>query len=84
MATQNAVLPTGARAVAPSDTARLNACGLYVGQAGDLAVIPADQEHALQPQAVTFANCPAGFLLPVQVIRVMATGTTAGQLVALR
>jgi hypothetical protein len=33
-------------------------------------------------QSVTFTACPAGLLLPVQVDRVLATGTTASSITA--
>lgn len=71
----------GAAAVTPSDTVDLSvwAKALYVGEAGDLSVIPAG-DGALT--AVTLRNHPVGYA-PVQVRRVLATGTTAGDIVAL-
>ena len=70
----------GAAAVTPDDANNLpvlGARGLWVGGAGNIAVMTAQQD------TVTFNNVPAGFLLPVSVHRVMATGTTATNLVAL-
>lgn len=69
-----------AAAVTPSDTADLTiyAKALYVGGAGNVRVLTVGGEDG---DAVTFANHPVGWL-PVQVRRVLATGTTATQIVA--
>ena len=50
---------------------------LYVGGAGDLKVKTASGDE------VTFVGILAGSFVPVQVIRVFATGTTATNIVAL-
>ena len=64
--------------IIPSDSSDLTqeTRALYVGGAGDLAVVMASG------QTVTFA-VPAGSLLPVRVDRVKATGTTATDLLGL-
>ena len=49
---------------------------LYVGSAGNLVI------HDFAGNQVTFAAVPAGTLLPVRARRVMATGTTADDIVA--
>ncbi|WP_292079084.1 MULTISPECIES: spike base protein, RCAP_Rcc01079 family [Brevundimonas] len=69
-----------AAAAAPSDTVDLTAYAkaLYVGGAGNVRVLTVGAEDG---DAVTFANHPVGWL-PVQVRRVLATGTTATQIVA--
>ena len=69
-----------AAAVTPSDTVDLTAYAkaLYVGAAGNVRVLTVGGEDA---DATTFANHPVGWL-PVQVRRVLATGTTATQIVA--
>lgn len=69
-----------AAAVTPSNAATFDEAtrGLYIGTGGDIAV------RMLGGQTVTFAAVPAGSLLPVRVDRVLATGTTAGAIVALR
>lgn len=66
-------------AVTPNDGADLsiNSRAIYVGQAGNLAVV------MVGGQAVNFTGIAAGTLLPVRVSRVRATGTTAGSIVAL-
>ena len=51
--------------------------GIYVGASGDLKVT------FVSGGTVTLVGVPAGMLLPIQVIRVYATGTTASSLVAL-
>ena len=48
---------------------------LFTGSGGDIAAIFADADSA-----VTMVDCPAGTWLPVQVKRVLATGTTATSL----
>jgi len=72
--------------VTPSDTANIpsvgggaglnNGCVLYVGVAGDLKVTTSGGDD------VTFKNAPVGFI-PVQVIKVFATGTAASEIIAL-
>lgn len=68
-----------AESVTPSDTVDLNAVAksLYVGGPGDVRVLPAGGGTA-----VTLSAHPIGYL-PVQVSRVLATGTTATAIVAL-
>lgn len=70
-----------AATVTPSDTVDLShvAKALYVGGAGDVRLVPVDSPGGA---AVTFVNHPIGYL-PVQTVRVMATGTTAQSLLAL-
>jgi hypothetical protein len=52
--------------------------GVYVGGAGDVAIIAAEDSAA-----VTFTGVPAGTILPVFALKVMSTGTTATNLVGL-
>lgn len=65
--------------VTPDDEGDLNpwAKALYVGTAGDLSLIPAGGT-----EAVTLKNHPVGYVA-VQARRVLATGTTATDIVAL-
>ena len=66
--------------ITPNDSNDLNrVCrGLYIGTTGDLAIIG-------QPgsSAVTFSNVAAGTVLPLRASRVMATNTTAANIIAL-
>lgn len=68
---------SNAAAVMPSDDQDLtiSARSLYIGNPGDLKVT------TVRGDTVTFAGVPAG-ILPVRVARVHATGTTAGNIVA--
>jgi len=67
-----------AQAVTPSDSTELRPTrGIYVGAGGDVAV-----EMSLGT-TVTFAGVLGGTLLPVQVVKVLATGTDATSIVAL-
>lgn len=70
-----------AEAVTPNDTTDLTAYAkaLYVGQAGDVKLLPVAADDAAP---VTLKNHPVGYL-PVQTRRVLATGTTAAHIVAL-
>ena len=70
-----------AKAVTPSDTAVFPPSLIYVGGAGNVAVMPADQQGATVPVAVTFTAPPVGSTIPVLAIQVMATNTTATLLV---
>jgi hypothetical protein len=67
-------------AITPSDTVDLTKRprGIWVGVAGDVAVRAKDNSTV-----VVFKNCPAGSTLPARTNRVMATNTTATNLVAL-
>lgn len=69
---QNAV------AVTKSDSTVLNARALYVGGAGDVAIMPKKGGTA-----VTFVAVPAGAILPVYAAKVMSTNTTATSIIAL-
>jgi hypothetical protein len=68
-----------AAAVTPSDTAPLaeTTRALYVGQSGDVALVTAGG------QSVTFTAVPAGSILPLRAAKILATGTTAGAILAL-
>ena len=68
-----------AAAVTPSDEDEFSffTRAIYVGGAGDLAVL------TMGGQTVTFAAIPVGSLLPVRAKKVLATGTTATDIVRL-
>ena len=70
-------------ALAPDDGADLadTPKGIYVGTGGDLALVAIDAPAGAN--GVTFRNLPSGSLLPVRARRVLATGTTAADLLAL-
>ena len=67
----------GGFAVTPSDTAVFAqpTRGLYVGTAGDVAVL------LLDGTAVTFSAMLAGVIHPLRATQIRATGTTAAGLV---
>jgi hypothetical protein len=66
-------------AVTPSDSTLLSETtrGLYVGTTGNIAAL------MLSGASVTFSSVPAGAVLPVRLTKIMATGTTASNIVAL-
>ena len=74
-----------AAAVTPSDTDNIpslsggvnNGCVLYVGGAGNVRVLTAGSDD------VTFTGVNAGTFLPIQVLRVYSTSTTATTILAL-
>lgn len=77
-----------AAVVTPSDSADIpsvstqdgsgnNGCVLYIGGDGDLKVTTAGGD------TVTFVGLTAGSFVPVQVLRVWVTGTTATDILAL-
>jgi hypothetical protein len=75
-----------AAAVTPSNTANIpvvtggtsnNGCVLYVGGAGNLRVTTVGGND------VVFAGVAAGSFIPVQVVKVWATNTTATNILAL-
>lgn len=64
-------------AVTPSNTVGFSECrSLYVGTGGDVSAVCAGS-------TVVFVGVQGGSVLPVQVTRVNATGTTASNIVAL-
>jgi hypothetical protein len=71
---------SGGAAVTPSDTVNIGftTFGLWVGGAGNVVVVWPDGSTS------TFTAVAAGTLLPIQVIRVNATLTTATLMVALK
>ena len=79
-------LQTGrAAAATPSDTVDIaavtggsnNGCVLYIGGFGDVKVLTVGGD------AITFAGVNGGTFMPVQVLKVFATGTSATDIVAL-
>ena len=77
-----------AAAVTPSNTVDIpsvstqdgtgnNGCVLYIGGDGDVKVTTAGGD------TVTFTGLLAGMLIPVQVLRVSSTDTTATNIIAL-
>ena len=67
-----------AAAVTLSDSTVIeNTRALFIGSAGDLKVTMSDGGD------VTFSGLSAGFILPVQVSKVWATGSTASLVLAL-
>jgi|DEB0MinimDraft_10_1074344.scaffolds.fasta_scaffold02223_8 hypothetical protein len=70
---------TGIASVTPHDTNDLAQASraIYVGGAGDVAVEMVDGSSA------TLVGVTAGFLLPIRVNKVLATGTTATNIVSL-
>ena len=70
-----------ASAVTPSDAGDLSAYAraLYVGGVGDLVVIPVGNADG---SPVTFKAHPIGYM-PVAIRRVLATGTTATNILAI-
>lgn len=70
--------PGGASAVTPSDSVNLSYPSvIFVGGAGNVQVTTA------QGDQVTFTGAQAGQVIPVQVIRVWSTGTTATSMLAI-
>jgi hypothetical protein len=67
-------------AVTPHDTNDLaeSTSGLYIGGAGAVAVITEGEGTS-----VIFAAVPVGTTLPIRVTRVLSTGTTATNILAL-
>lgn len=69
---------SSAFAVTPHDTNELPNItrGLYIGSGGNVVV-------TMDSSNITFANVPAGTILPIECSKVLATGTTASNIVAL-
>lgn len=65
-------------AVTPSDSADNEYDALYIGGAGDVAVV-----HRDDTSAVTYISFPVGEFLPASVKKVMATNTSATNILGL-
>jgi len=71
------MFPGDAAAVTPNDSTNLaQPSVIYVGGAGNVKVTTA------QGTAVTFTAVNSGTVIPVQVLRVWSTGTTATSMTA--
>ena len=73
----NFQVPSRAAAVTPSDTTELEASALYVGGAGDVAVVTEGGD------TVTFTGVQAGSMLVLRIKQVRTTSTTATNIVRL-
>jgi hypothetical protein len=68
---------TGAAPITPNDTTDIATTkGVYVGGSGNLTAIMSNGD------TVTFIGMSAGMIHPLEVTRILATGTTATNLVA--
>ncbi|MCH9716602.1 MAG: hypothetical protein K0U52_05885 [Gammaproteobacteria bacterium] len=77
---------TEAATVAASDTispaTNLTGSVLYIGTGGSVKVLMAGKREV--GDAIIFANVPDGSFLPVTVDYVLATGTTASDIISLK
>lgn len=69
---------TRGEAITKSDTVVQNWEAIYVGVAGNLAIIPAGQTDA-----ITLIGVPAGVIVPIAVSKVMSTNTTTDSMIGL-
>ena len=75
---QNGDPGNDAVALTKSDTTVFNVCrGLYVGGAGDVAVVTA------KGNTVTFKGAVAGTVIPIRCTKLMSTNTSATDVLAL-
>lgn len=73
---------TSGDAVTPNDATILRGVkGLYVGGTGNVKV---DMKGVGAGATLTFSGVPAGTILPIEITKVYATGTTATLMNALR
>jgi hypothetical protein len=87
----NTVAAHNAVAVTPSDTTHFPSTrAIYVGVTGNISVIMTDIDlsatadaTAAQAADVIFLNVSAGTVLPIQVNRILSTGTTSTNILAL-
>ena len=84
-AASGAEVPAGkAIEITPADTDLADFTrAIYVGTAGDLAVIMAEESVGGGTTVVTFKAVGAGSILPIRVAQIRSTGTTASDIIAL-
>jgi hypothetical protein len=75
MAHRNDLIPLDAQAVTPTDGAFVNLIGVFVGGAGNLRV------RTAKGNLVTFTGVPAGTQIALGIVEVLATSTTATNIV---
>ena len=73
----NFQVPSRAAAVTPSDTTQIYASALFVGGAGNVAVVTEGDD------TVTFSGVQAGSMLVLRIKQVRSTSTTATNIVRL-
>lgn len=73
----SSVTPSNTVNISEGTEASKSGSVLYIGTGGNLKVLTVGNDE------VTFTNIQDGSFLPVQVLRVFATGTTATNIVAL-
>jgi hypothetical protein len=73
----NFQVPSRAAAVTPSDTTQIYASALFVGGAGNVAVVTEGGD------TVTFSGVQAGSMLVLRIKQVRSTNTTATNIVRL-
>jgi len=78
MSIDRAGIASDAFAITPHDTNQQRAAALYTGSGGNIAVKTEDGT------TVTFASAAAGTTLPIKVLQVLATGTTASNILGYR
>ena len=78
MAIDRMGIATDAFVITPSDSTVHRAQAVYVGGAGNIAVKTEDGT------TLTFSGAQAGTILPVKTSQVLATGTTATNLIGFR
>ena len=66
-----------------SQATKLNSAALYVGVGGDLSVIIAGTANPTLADAVVFKGIVAGSFVPIIVDYVLATNTSASEIIAL-
>lgn len=74
--------PSRAFAITPGDVYD-HPIVVYVGVTGDVEVIPYGGDTSGTATAVLFKNVPQGSVVPCRVLKVVATNTTATNLVGL-
>ncbi|CAB4165348.1 hypothetical protein UFOVP823_33 [uncultured Caudovirales phage] len=85
----NEFIATQAVAITTSDATAVEFTKLYVGGAGDVKVDISEPRSGVAGAApaistVTFKAVPVGTILPINVVKVYATGTTATLMLGLR
>jgi hypothetical protein len=74
-----ALLATKAVEITPSDDTFFSPCSLYVGTGGTMKVVFPESLTTV----ITLVNIPDGTILPILVVKVLATDLTADDIVGL-
>ena len=78
MTLRNDQICSDAALITPNDATFIQCNGIYVGTTGTVTVVTAGGTSVL------FTAVPAGAIIPLQIVKIMATGTSASNIIGFK